>query len=376
MAISEQDKPLLTPGMRRQLIFWLLSAVIFLLMLVLLRSILLPFIAGMALAYFLDPVADKLETWGASRLLATSIILLLFIILFVLAFLLIIPSLSQQFAGFVERMPGYVAQLQALLVESELLKRIIGEGGSTIRDNLDSIVGKGTQWASTVLASIWSSGKAIIDVVSLLVITPIVAFYLLLDWDRMIARVDSWLPRDHKQTIRQLARDMNGAIAGFVRGQGSVCLILGTFYALALTVVGLNFGLLIGMFVGLISFIPFVGSIIGLVLSVGVALVQFWPEWPMVLIVIGVFAVGQFVEGNFLQPRLVGKSVGLHPVWLMFALSAFGALFGFTGLLVAVPVAAALGVLVRFALQTYLESPLYKGHNGESDTKPSKKAAE
>lgn len=362
MSEIDHDAPLITPTMRRQLIFWLLALIAFLLVLVLLRSILLPFIAGMALAYFLDPVADRLEAMGASRLLATSIILCVFLIVFVLAFLLIVPRLSQQLAGFIERMPGYVSNLQALLVDNDLVKSILGENGSNIRQNLDSILGKGTEWATSVLGSIWSSGKAIIDIVSLLVITPIVAFYLLLDWDRMVEKVDSWLPRDHKQTIRQLARDMNAAIAGFVRGQGTVCLLLGSFYALALTVVGLNFGLLIGMFAGLVSFVPFVGSILGLVLSVGVALVQFWPDWIMVAVVVGVFAVGQFFEGNFLQPKLVGKSVGLHPVWLMFALSAFGALFGFTGLLVAVPVAAAMAVLVRFALQSYLNSALYKGH--------------
>jgi predicted PurR-regulated permease PerM len=185
---------------------------------------------------------------------------------------------------------------------------------------------------------------------------------MLLDWDRMIATVDAWVPRDHVATVRRIAADINVATAGFVRGQGTLCLILGVMYAVGLTLVGLNFGLLIGLFAGLISFIPYVGSLTGLALSLGVAFVQFWPEWQWVLAVAGIFLVGQFIEGNILQPRLVGNSVGLHPVWLMFALFAFGYMFGFVGLLVAVPASAAVAVLVRFAISRYLESPLYRGH--------------
>ena len=165
--------------------------------------------------------------------------------------------------------------------------------------------------------------------------------------------------------VRKIFSDINAATAGFVRGQGTLCLVLGVMYAIGLTLTGLNFGILIGFFAGLISFIPYVGSLVGLVLSVGVAFVQFWPDWTMVAAVAGVFFVGQFIEGNILQPRLVGKSVGLHPVWLMFALFAFGALFGFVGLLIAVPAAAAVAVLVRFAIARYLESPLYKGHKDD-----------
>jgi predicted PurR-regulated permease PerM len=197
----------------------------------------------------------------------------------------------------------------------------------------------------------------------LLVVTPVVAFYMLLDWDRMVAKVDGWVPRDHVETVRTIFRDIDLAIAGFVRGQGTVCLILGLIYATGLSLAGLNFGLLIGLFAGFVSFIPYVGSIAGLLLALIVAAVQFWPDWVMVLVIVGIFFGGQFIEGNILQPKLVGSSVGLHPVWLMFALFAFGALFGFVGLLVAVPAAAVVGVLVRFALSRYLASPLYIGHH-------------
>ena len=164
-----------------------------------------------------------------------------------------------------------------------------------------------------------------------------------------------------RDTVRQLAREIDAAIAGFVRGQTAVCLILGSFYAVALTLSGLNFGLLIGLISGLITFIPYVGSMTGLILALGVAVAQFWPDYSSILMVLGIFLVGQFLEGNLLAPKLVGESVGLHPVWLIFALLAFGYLFGFVGLLVAVPLAATIGVLARFALQRYLESSLYTG---------------
>jgi predicted PurR-regulated permease PerM len=208
---------------------------------------------------------------------------------------------------------------------------------------------------------LWSGGRALVSLFSLIVITPVVAFYLIYDWHRMLGTVDGWVPVHQRATVRRLAREIDAAIAGFVRGQSAVCVILGSFYAVALTVSGLNFGLLIGLISGLITFIPYVGSMTGLILALGVAVAQFWPEYTSILIVLGIFLVGQFLEGNVLAPKLVGESVGLHPVWLIFALLAFGYLFGFVGLLVAVPLAATIGVLARFALRRYLESSLYTG---------------
>jgi predicted PurR-regulated permease PerM len=188
-----------------------------------------------------------------------------------------------------------------------------------------------------------------------------VAFYLLLDWDNMVARIDAWVPRDHKDVVRSLARDIDRVLAGFVRGQVSVCLILGTFYAVSLMIAGLQFGLIVGAIAGLVTFIPYVGALIGGMLAIGLALFQFWGDWMQIGLIAAIFAVGQFMEGNVITPRLVGKSVGLHPVWLLFALSAFGTLFGFAGMLVAVPVAAAIGVLARFGIAQYQRSVLYQG---------------
>ncbi|TIP30394.1 MAG: AI-2E family transporter [Mesorhizobium sp.] len=352
---------------RRQIRFWLISAIILAIFLYVFSGILLPFVAGMVLAYFLDPVADRLQRLGLSRLMATIVILFAFIVVLVLAFVILIPVLASQMADFASKLPEYLTRLQSLITsfDPRWLEEKFGVDANGLREGLNSLLTSGFGLLTTVFTSIWSSGVALVSVVSLFVVTPVVAFYMLLDWDRMVAIVDSWVPRDYVQTVRAIANDINTATAGFVRGQGTLCLVMGAMYATGLTLTGLNFGILIGLFAGLISFIPYVGSLTGLVLAVGVAFVQFWPDWTMVAAVAGVFFVGQFIEGNILQPRLVGKSVGLHPVWLMFSLFAFGALFGFVGLLIAVPASAAVAVLVRFAIARYLESPLYKGHNTE-----------
>ena len=358
-------------ALRRQIYFWLIAFAFLLFFLWVFSSILLPFVAGMALAYFLDPVADLLERWGLSRMLATIVILFLFVLIFIVALMVVVPILGRQVTDFLADLPDLVTQLQALIARSEngWLRKYINLETETLRNNIGELTRQGAGWLATLLQKLWDSGKAIVSLVSLLVVTPVVAFYLLYDWDRMVEAVDGWLPRDYRPTIHELLVEINEAVAGFVRGQGTLCLILGTFYGIALTLAGLNFGLLIGLFAGLVSFIPYVGSLTGFILSVGVALVQFWPDWIPIAIVAGIFAAGQFLEGNILQPKLVGDSVGLHPVWLMFALFAFGTLFGFTGMLIAVPVSAAIGVIVRFALGRYLDSELYWGH-GKVESRP------
>lgn len=348
-------------NLRVQAAFWLGALAFLLVFLWVFSGILLPFIMGMALAYLLDPIADRLERAGMSRLWATITIVLLSVLVFALVALIGIPLLIGQLSAFLEKLPVYAAELKAL--GNSFFETRIGQYFKTQNGggpSVDQIVTQGASWAATLLASVWAGGQALISVISLIVVTPVVAFYMLFDWDRMIGKIDALLPREHAETIRRLGRDINDAIGGFIRGQGAVCLLLGLFYAISLSVVGLNFGFLIGSLAGVISFIPYVGSIVGFFLSVGVALVQFWPDWIWVGVVIGIFAVGQFLEGNILQPRLVGSSIGVHPVWLMFALFAFGSLFGFVGVLLAVPVTAAIGVLVRFAVERYRLSALYR----------------
>ncbi len=354
-------------SLKRHILFWLGVLVGFILFLWFFSSILLPFVAGMALAYFLDPVADWLERRGLSRAMATVVILVCFVTIFALALMLVIPIIISQFTQFAAALPGYISELQTIISspQTSFLPPWVSAQIETVKENFSQVLSQGAGFVGSLLAQIWNSGKAIVDVMSLLVVTPVVAFYILLDWDRMVRKVDSWIPRDQVIVVRQIARDMDQSVAGFIRGQGSLCLILGIYYAVGLSLVGLNFGLLIGFVAGMISFIPYIGSLIGLVMAIGVALVQFWPDFPWILAVAAVFFSGQFLEGNILQPKLVGQSVGLHPVWLMFALFAFGALFGFVGLLIAVPAAAVVGVLVRFALARYLDSDIYYGRSSE-----------
>ena len=342
----------------RQARFWIAGLVIAALMLWLLAGTLVPFLEGAAIAYFLDPVADRLERLGMRRLFATIIISFAGLLFFVLLLVFAVPALINQAQTLIEAMPDYLEQTEAFLAarfpdlfqEHSSLRRSLGNMEAQLRDG-------GIAAANAVLAS----SLAVLDFIIILAITPVVAFYLLLDWDRAVAKVDRWLPRRQAPTIRRLAGEVDVVLAGFVRGQMSVCVILGTFYALALMAIGLPYGFLIGMVAGLISFIPYVGTFFGGMLAIGVALFSFWGEPGWILATAAIFAFGQFVEGNILAPKMIGASVGLHPVWLIFALAVFGALFGFAGLLIAVPVAAALGVLGRFAVEQYLASPLYTG---------------
>jgi predicted PurR-regulated permease PerM len=344
-----------------QLRTWLLALLLAVLLLYLLSPILLPFVAGMAIAYVLDPLVDRVERWRAPRWLATTIVLVLFAIVLVSAFILVVPIIQEQVAALINALPSYEE------MRRRVMPTLSGLLGDVSRQSLQSVASKVGQhatqaasWAGSLLGGIWSGGLALFNVLSLLVITPVVAFYLLRDWDRMVARIDQLLPRDQADTVREAFRDIDDSLAGFVRGQSLVCLFLGTFYGVGLTLVGLDFGLLIGLIAGLLSFIPYAGSIIGFVSSVGIALVQF-DNYYMVALVAGIFFLGQFVEGNFLTPKVVGDRIGLHPVWIIFALLAGGALFGFVGVLLAVPAAAALAVLIRLAIRAYLESPSYRG---------------
>ncbi len=350
--------------MRTRAIIGLLILGVLVFLLYSLREVMLPFVAGLALAYLLDPLADRLERLGVGRLAATLIILAGFVVGLIVLLIIVVPLAAGQLAALVNALPGMVSKLQGIIVErvGPVLQRIGGtDVVSELQSSVGALVGQGGTWFLAFLGSIWSGSQALVSIASLLVITPVVAFYLLHDWDRMVAGLDGWVPPRHRDTTRRLAAEIDNAVTGFVRGQSLVCLILGTFYAVGLFAVGLNFGVLIGLISGFLTFIPFVGSLTGFLLSLGVALVQWWPagDWLHIGLTVGVFLVGQFLEGNVISPKLVGDSVGLHPVWLMFALLAFGTLFGFVGLLLAVPVAASIGVVVRFGVEQYLQSRLY-----------------
>ncbi|MCA0928994.1 AI-2E family transporter [Ruegeria profundi] len=345
-----------------QLRYWGVATAVFALLLWALGDVLLPFVIGGAIAYFLDPIADRIEALGLSRMAATGIITIVGVLSFLLIVLMVVPALITQLVDLVDVLPSLFQELRGFI---ERQFPSILDTNSSSHQALVSLGETLKAKSGDVLQSVVASLGSAINVLFLLVIVPVVTVYMLLDWDRMTARVGELLPRDHAPTIKRLAGEIDDVLASFVRGMGTVCLILGTYYAVALMVVGLQFGLIVGFIAGLVTFIPYLGALIGGTLAIGLALFQFWGDWIQIGLVAGIFALGQVTEGNFLTPKLVGSSVGLHPVWLLLALSVFGALFGFVGMLVAVPVAAALGVVARFLTSVYLDSRLYTGIEGQ-----------
>ncbi len=361
-----------------QLKYWGAAAVVLAVVLWMLGDVLFPFVLGGAIAYCLDPLADRLERIGLSRLVATIFIaLIVLLIVFPLTILLINGVITQAVHLF-NTAPEIAGNIYAWLVdrfptledeESQLRQYLIAAG--------EFVQEQGAALVSGLLNSL----NSIFSTFLLFMIVPVITFYLLLDWDRMVARLDDLLPRDHRPTIQYLGAEINRTLSSFIRGQGTVCLILGLYYGTALMFAGLNFGMIIGFFAGMISFIPYVGALLGGVLAIGLALFQFFgaevdasgelvrvsTDWMRIGIVAAIFVFGQFFEGNVLSPNLVGSSVGLHPAWLIFALSVFGAAFGFVGLLLAVPLAAVIGVIVRFLTSEYKSSRLYRGVSVSDD---------
>ena len=344
-----------------QIKYWTIAASILLIFLWLLGDILLPFVLGAAIAYLLDPIVDRLERLGTGRVLGTILILMAAFFVLFFIFLLLIPLVIDQFRLLAAAAPDLVTSVQALVLnqiasispESEALNSPVSNLSTMAQEKLGIIFG-----------SVMASAISLIDVIMLMVITPVVAVYLLVDWDRILEKINELLPLDHASVVRSLASEIDSTLSAFVRGMIAVCLVLGIYYATALSLIGLEFGLIIGFIAGLVSFIPYVGALLGGVLAIGLALIQFWGDFELVALVVGVFIVGQIFEGNILTPKLVGNSVGLHPVSLILALSLFGAFFGFIGLLLAVPLAASAGVILRFFIKKYKMSRLFLGENG------------
>lgn len=346
----------------RRFWIWVGLLVAFCLLLYGLRAVLLPFLAGMGIAYLLDPIADRLQRAGLPRGLAAALIILAFFVVLAGLLIVVVPAVQAQVIALITRLPDLVASWMEAL--APLIRRLRGQLSAEQFERLRLAVaghaGDVVSMLASLLGRVISGGLALVSFLSLIVITPVVAFYLLRDWDHLVATLDALLPQRSAPVIRAQVQEIDERLSGFVRGQALVCLALGTFYAVGLTVVGLNFGLLIGIGAGLVSFIPYFGTIAGFIASVGVAFGQYGPDWTAIGIVVAVFVVGQILEGYVLTPLLVGNRVGLHPVWILFALFAGGSLLGFTGILIAVPAAAAIGVLVRFAISQYRESLLYR----------------
>ena len=349
--------------MPKQFAFWLIALVVTLFFFWYLQSILLPFIAGMVAAYFLDPLADRLVRLGLPRILATTVIILGVILAIVIALLVVLPPLANQIGKLVSDIPDLSRQLMQMGndLAPAWLKEFLANNGSDLQSTLTDYAGKAALWLVGFVKTLWSGSQTLLNLFSLCIITPVVAFYLLNDWDRLVAKVDTWLPRDNLGNLRAIARDVDTALAGYIRGQGTVCLVLAVFYAVGFMLVGLKSGLAIGVMTGLLTFIPFFGAAIGGATAIIVGLLQFWPNEISVLGVVAVLGIGTFVESYYLSPKLVGESIGLHPVWMMLALLAFSYVFGILGLLLAVPLAATTGVLVRHGLARYLASDIYLG---------------
>jgi predicted PurR-regulated permease PerM len=350
--------------LRNQVLVWVGFVLVIILLLWVFSSILLPFVVGLAIAYLLNPLVNRLERVGIGRAFASVLVLVLVLALLVGLLLMLVPLLAQQVLGLMAGLPGYISDLQILMqnLAPQLAEWLGPERAAQFEASFADLIARAVEVAGGFTAQLAQSGLTVINTVALLFITPVVAFYLLLDWEGMIKRVDDLLPRQYRDEIRGVIAQIDRSMAGVLRGVGGVVLVLCIYYASALWLVGLDYGLAIGIIGGLMSFIPYVGFLIGFTLSVTIAAVQFWPdEWLRLVIVLVIYILGQFLEANVLYPKLVGQSININPVWLMFALFAFGLLFGFVGLLLAVPLAAIVGVLTRYALRKYQASTLYRG---------------
>ena len=353
----------------RHVLFWMASALLFAYLVQLLAPVLLPFVVGLTLAYFINPLLDIMGRAGLPRWASAVLVLAASTCLIVLALVFVVPILIQQAAGLIEAAPRGLERLKGLIQDSarEHFGARYPQAENTVRTALDSFTSAMPSLLAGVAQSVWNQSSAAFNFVAVLLVTPIVFFYALLDWPKIVANLDSWLPRDNAGQIRALAAEIDDRVSAFIRGQGAVCLILALFYTAALSLAGLDYGLLVGLLTGLAAFIPVVGWSLGAITAISLAVVQFWPDSAQMLIVVGIMLGGAALESAVLSPNIVGSEVGLHPAWLIFALLTFSYLFGFLGLLVAVPVSAAIGVLVRYALRTYLASSVYQGRESAKE---------
>lgn len=342
--------------------FWLTVSVLLLLFIYLIRGILLPFVLGIFIAYFLHPLTDRLEKKGAPRGIATLLIIIGFFLIITLISLLVTPIIINQLSGLLDALPGYITEFQQHYVPiiSHWLGGLPLGSAANIKTAMADMSGVAMKLAGAFVTGLFQSGMTFFHIVSLILITPVVAFYLLRDWDNMVERFYRLIPRSHFDTIREQLAIIDQTLAGFLRGQLNVCLIVGIFYALGLSLVGLKFAILIGLATGALVIFPYIGTFMGFSIGLGVAFFQF-SDYESIGLVLAVFVTGQVLEGWYLTPKLVGEKVGLHPVWIIFGMLSGGALFGFVGVLLAVPATAVIGVLIRFALARYLLSNYYQG---------------
>jgi predicted PurR-regulated permease PerM len=350
-------------------LFWFGLLLLAIVALGLVQAILMPFAAGFAIAYVLAPGVARLEGWGVRRSLASLAVLTLFLFGLALILVILVPLIQGQVVQLIARVPTFVRALQDQLsmLISLLQQHLPAEDVTKVRDVVSGKLAEAVTWLAGVVQGMITSSLAILNIISLVVVTPIVTFFLLRDWEKMVAQIDSYLPRQSLETVRGQARLVSDTLVGFIHGQAMICLILAIYYSIALSLAGLASGLAIGILIGVLAIIPMLGLATGFVLAVGLAASQYGTT-SAILTVCAIFAVGQLAEANILTPKLLGDRIHLHPVWVIFALFAGGTLYGFVGVLVAVPAAAVIGVLARFALSVYRRSSLYDARKGESET--------
>lgn len=358
------SKPTANTNMR--ILFWAAALCVFIGLVWLFKGILLPFILGLSIAYLLDPVVARLGRveigkMHIGRRTAVLLILGVFLLTVAIALTLILPVIYRELTQLIRDLPLYMTRLQ------DIAAPYIGWLGDKIQDGqmqdlqatVTKNIGNALKAGGGVLAGLASGGKAVAHLAYVLVLTPIIAYFTMMEWPRIKGWVDDMIPRRHHEDITRLMRQIDRKIAGFIRGQLIVAFALGLFFAIALSIAGLNFGFLIGLSAGALSIIPMVGSTLGLLSAVIVAWMQ-EGTLAYTAVIAGIFLTGQFVEGNFLAPKIMGEQVGLHPLWIIFALSAGGAALGIVGMLLAVPVAASVGVVGAYLTGRYKESELYR----------------
>lgn len=349
------------PSIRNHLFFWMITSFFLFGFIWIFNPVLLPFVLGIALAYLLDPAMEKLAGWKFPRWAAALTILSFFFVIILSILALVLPMIFRELQQLAEMSPDYADKAWTMIAPyAEWIQTRIGNSDlSSLENTLRNNIGNAFKIGGNLVTGLANGGQAVTGFLTTLVITPIVAFFMMKEWNVITTWLDDMLPRDNYDTIRSLLDKMNQKMSGFIRGQLSVALALALIYAIALTIAGLNFGFLVGFIAGLLSIIPMLGSTIGLLVSIVIAWFQM-KSWGFVAIIAAIFLTGQFIEGNILTPRLLGKSVGLHPLWILFAVMAGGSLFGLTGMLLAVPVTAIAGVLLSFGIERYKDSAYYK----------------
>ena len=341
--------------------FWLVSFALFVGLVWLLKPMLLPFVTGMVIAYFLAPVVDVLAKHGLPRWLGSTCVLVGFCLIAGALIMLLLPLITTQIAALIDALPGYSEKVRQHYVPwvEHLIERFPQQDVEKLRDAAGDSAKEVAGFFGRILKNMVANGVHIIDVIVMMIVMFVVAFFTLRDWPKITENMDSVLPRRYYDVIHLQLAEINTTLSGFIRGQALVCLSLGVIYSVGLALTGLGYSAAIGVTAGVLSFIPYVGTTFGLMTSLLLAFVQF-DDWQHITMVAGVFGIGQILEGYVLTPKLVGDRVGLHPVWILFALLAGGELMGFLGILIAVPTAAVLGVLIRFLVKQYRNSPYYR----------------